>query len=274
MKKIVFLLLCFCMGVVVINARFSHTTMNVAATNMQQMPVVGYDSNQTFTVNGVSFTMIGVEGGTFKMGASAEQEDANSDEEPIHEVTLSNFLIGETEVTQALWVAVMESNPSWFKGETLPVENVSWDECQAFVAKLNAATNKQFRLPTEAEWEYAARGGKLSKGFLYSGSNNVADVAWYEENSKEATHPVKSKMANELGLYDMSGNVWEWCQDWYDYYDEEAQTNPVGPEEGDERVCRGGCWSVASSRCRSARRYDVAPDGRGYHIGLRLALSE
>lgn len=185
----------------------------------------------TFTVNGVSFKMITVEGGTFTMGASDDDEEAYYNEKPAHEVTLSSYSIGETEVTQALWLAVMGSNPSRFTGDlTRPVECVSWNDCQAFIIKLNQLTGKTFRLPTEAEWEIAARGGNESMGYKYAGGNDINEVAWYRGNSSSKTHPVATKAPNELGLYDMSGNVFEWCSDWYDSYtDADGQTNPQGP---------------------------------------------
>ena len=171
--------------------------------------------SNTFTANGVSFTMKFVEGGTFQMGATSEQgSDATSAESPVHSVTLSGYWMGETEVTQELWQAVMGSNPSYFSGTNLPVEYVSWNDIvNDFLPKLNNMTGKNFRLPTEAEWEYAARGGK-SGGYKYAGSDDVGSVAWYYDNSSSKTHTVKTKSPNELGLYDMSGNVWEWCQDW------------------------------------------------------------
>ena len=229
---------------------------------------------QTFTVNGVSFTMIGVEGGTFTMGATSEQGTSEpwDDEYPTHSVTLSNFAIGETEVTQELWRAVMGSNPSYFSGTNLPVENVSWNDCQTFIQKLNQLTGKKFRLPTEAEWEYAARGGKKSKGYKYAGSNTLSDVAWYSDNSSSKTHPVKQKQANELGLYDMSGNVWEWCQDWYGRYSSSAQTNPTGPSSGSERMVRGRSWYDSASDCRFAPRGSGSPGIRNHHLGFRVVL--
>ena len=235
---------------------------------------VPLSSNQTFTVAGVSFTMVFVEGGTFTMGATSEQgKDAYKDEYPIHEVTLSDYYIGETEVTQALWKAVMGSNPSYFKGDNLPVENVSYDDVKTFITKLNQKTGKTFRLPTEAEWEYAARGGKKSKGYKYSGSNNIDDVAWYEGNSNKKTHPVKTKRPNELGIYDMSGNVWEWCSDWYGVYSSNAQTNPQGPSLGSNRVYRGGSWYYYAEYCRASfRSYDFLSNLFNF-LGFRLALA-
>ena len=231
-------------------------------------------SNNEFTVNGVSFKMIKVEGGTFNMGATSEQQNFDYDEKPVHSVILSNYMIGETEVTQELWQAVMGNNPSYFKGANMPVEKVSWDDCQTFITKLNQLTGKKFRLPTEAEWEYAARGGNKSKGYQYSGSNNIGDVAWYWDNSNKTTHPVKTKQPNELGIYDMSGNVSEWCQDWYGGYSSSSQTNPKGPDSGDDRVNRGGGWDYSARGCRSASRFYYSPDYRDNDFGLRLALSE
>ena len=226
--------------------------------------------NLTFTVNGVSFTMVAVPGGTFIMGATAEQgSDAWDDEKPAHSVTLSSYYIGKTEVTQELWEAVMGNNPSDHKGAKLSVEQVSWDDCQEFIRKLNQKTGKNFRLPTEAEWEYAARGGNRSRGYKYSGSNNIADVAWFDGWS--GTHEVATKRANELGLYDMSGNVYEWCSDWYGSYSRSAQTNPTGPSSGSDRVRRGG-WDLNARNCRVSIRNYFSPGRRRDDIGLRLAL--
>ncbi len=225
---------------------------------------------KTITVNGVSFGMIMVEGGTFTMGATSEQRsDADSDEKPAHKVTLSDYYIGETEVTQALWQAVMGSNPSYFKGNSNPVELVSWNDCQEFIRKLNSLTGRTFRLPTEAEWEFAARGGNESRGYKYSGSNSIDNVARYTSSK---THAVKTKSPNELGIYDMSGNVYEWCQDLYGSYSSNAQTNPAGPSNGSFRVLRGGCWGSSARSCRVSNRGDYSPDGRSYGNGLRLAL--
>ncbi|MBR4937095.1 MAG: formylglycine-generating enzyme family protein, partial [Bacteroidaceae bacterium] len=218
--------------------------------------------------------MVYVEGGTFTMGATKEQgSDARDEEKPAHKVTLKGFYIGKYEVTQAEWKAVMGENPSYhFKGDNLPIENVSWDDCQEFIRKLNELTGKNFRLPTEAEWEYAARGGNKSRGYKYSGGNNVDDVAWYGGNSNYNTHPVGTKRANELGLYDMSGNVWEWCQDWYGSYSSSAQTNPTGLGSGSKRVLRGDSWGGRAWRCRLSFRGGVNPDGRSGSVGLRLVI--
>ncbi len=217
--------------------------------------------------------MVRVEGGTFTMGATAEQGSNAADwEKPTHHVTLSTYYIGKYEVTQAEWKAVMGTNPSEFKGDNLPVENVTWFDCQEFIRKLNELTGKQFRLPTEAEWEYAARGGNKSNRTKYAGGSDIDNVAWYEENSNKTTHPVGQKRPNELGLYDMSGNVWEWCQDYFEFYSSTFQTNPQGPATGTRRVLRGGSWSRKAKECRLSYRVINDPDVRINHIGLRLAL--
>lgn len=230
-------------------------------------------SNGTLTVNGIKYNMVWVDGGTFRMGATSEQGSyAESDEEPVHSVTLSGYYIGKTEVTQALWKAVMGSNPSEFKGDNRPVESVSWDDCQAFIRKLNALTGQNFRLPTEAEWEFACRGGNNSRGYKYSGSNYIDNVAWHDGNFGDKTHPVATKSPNELGIYDMSGNVWEWCADWYGDYSSGRQTNPKGPYDGSRRVRRGGCWYFGAGNCRSSNRSNYNPTYRNYYLGLRLAL--
>ena len=239
---------------------------------------------ETFTVNGVTFKMVAVEGGTFMMGSSDDDEDAHDSEKPSHQVALSSYCIGETEVTQALWQAVMGNNPSFFSSQNgyaenqqRPVENVSWDDCQSFIAKLNELTGMKFRLPTEAEWEFAARGGNHSQGYKYSGSNNVNDVAWHWDNipsqtsgtDNYGTQSVAAKLPNELGIYDMSGNVWERVQDWFGAYSSEPLTNPTGPDSGDIHVYRGGAWNHDVWCCRVSNR-----DGWStYHsLGLRLAL--
>ena len=228
--------------------------------------------DKVYTVNGVSFTMIAVKGGTFTMGATSEQTGADSDESPTHSVTLSDYYIGETEVTQELWNAVMGSNPSKFTGNMQrPVEMVSWNDCQTFISKLNQLTGKTFRLPTEAQWEYAARGGNKSKGYIYSGSNEIDEVAWYEYNSGGMTHPVQTKAPNELGIYDMTGNVYEWCTDWYGAYSSAAQTDPTGPATGSYRDYRGGGWGFSASYCRVAYRVSSTPTYSFSNLGLRLA---
>ena len=231
-------------------------------------------ANEVFKVKDIEFRMIKVEGGTFTMGATSEMENPYDDEKPTHQVTLSSYYIGETEVTQALWKAVMGSNPSYFKGDNLPVEMVSWDDCQTFISKLNALTGKRFRLPTEAEWEFAARGGNQSRHTPFRGSSRIDDVAWYDGNSGDETHPVKTKQPNELGIYDMTGNVFELCQDWYDSYSSYAQTNPTGAGSGSSRVYRGGCWGGSPRDCRSSRRRGITPGYSSIILGLRLVLSQ
>ena len=216
---------------------------------------------ETITVNGVSFDMVKVEGGTYKMGGTV-----NDNEKPIHDETIATFQIGKTEVTQELWQAVMGSNPSNFKGEAnLPVEQVSWTDCNTFITKLNAATGKNFRLPSEPEWEYAARGGNKSQGYTYSGSNTIGDVAWYDGNSSSKTYPVAQKQPNELGIYDMSGNVREWTADKYSDNYNSARTSS-------NRVNRGGSWSSTATLARVAYRSNYSESYANINLGLRLAL--
>lgn len=235
-------------------------------------------SSRTFTVKGVSFRMKLVKAGTFMMGATLEMEDDALDNEfPVHKVTLTkDYYMGETQVTQALWQAVMGKNPSWFPGnDQRPVECVSWNDCQDFIEQLNRITGEHFRLPTEAEWEFAARGGNESKGCRYAGSNDLDEVAWYDEDwDKGSTHPVAGKQPNELGLYDMSGNVYEWCADWYeeDYYQTSPEVDPQGPASVPFRVLRGGSWDGDAWLCRLSHRDWNDPVNGGYGCGLRLSL--
>lgn len=226
--------------------------------------------------------MVYVPGGEFVMGSSVLDEEAQADEKPEHKVTLSDYHIGKFEVTQREWKAVMGRNPSYFKGDSLPVENISFDDCVRFVRKLNELTGIKFRLPTEAEWEYAARGAGSPRNYRYSGSNNVVKVAWFEPNSGQHTHAVGTKVPNELGLHDMAGNVWEWCYDWYDgtTYATSAKTNPCGPKTPDvpaqtmTRVVRGGGWYASPFNCRSTFRGVSVPTGTGNDLGLRLAVGD
>ena len=253
--------------------------LGVLTTNASSSVASGFSSSgNTITIpvkDGISIDMVRVEAGTFTMGATAEMEDPYDDEKPTHQVTLTNdYYIGKYEVTQALWKAVMGKKPSKFKGDNLPVENVSWDDCKEFISQLNRITGKTFRLPTEAEWEYAARGGKKSRGYQYSGSNDISDVAWYDGNSGNKTHAVGSKQANELGIYDMSGNVWEWCQYWFGSYSSSSQVNPIGANSGSDRVFRGGGWYNNARFCRSSCRRNDEPGFRSRGLGLRLVLSE
>lgn len=234
-------------------------------------------SSRTFTVKGVSFRMKLLKAGTFMMGATPEMEDDALDNEfPVHKVTLTkDYYMGETQVTQALWQAVMGKNPSWFTGnDQRPVECVSWNDCQDFIEQLNRITGEHFRLPTEAEWEFAARGGNESKGCRYAGSNDLDEVVWYCGNSNLQTHQVATKQPNELGLYDMSGNVYEWCADWFgkDYYQTSPDVDPQGPASGLFRVLRGGSWHSIARLCRLSGRSRNYPEGRINYYGLRLSL--
>lgn len=236
---------------------------------------VNNGSSHIFIANNVMFEMVRVEGGTFTMGATAEQaSDAFSDELPTHKVTLSPFLIGKYEVSQTLWLAVMGENPSVNTGINLPVDNVTWNECQTFITKLNELTRKNFRLLTEAEWEYAARGGNKSKGYKYSGSNNLGDVAWYIDNSNNTSHAMGTKAPNELGIYDMTGNVMEWVSDWKGSYSSGAQTNPTGPDSGTYRVNRGGSYGNVERLSRITNRNSIDPNMSSKTMGLRLCLPE
>ena len=248
------------------------------STTSTSLNVVGSStSGSVITIpvkEGINIEMVKVEAGSFNMGATPEMENPHEDEKPVHRVTLTNnYYIGKYEVTQALWKIVMGSNPSNSKGDNLPVEKVSWNDCQKFISKLNKLTGKSFRLPTEAEWEYAARGGNKSRGYQYSGSNTIGDVAWYDGNSGSKTHAVGTKQPNELGAFDMTGNVWEWCQDWFNRYSSSPQTNPIGAVSGSCRVYRGGSWCY-SGYCRCSCRFDGTPDFRNGDLGLRLVLSE
>ena len=228
-----------------------------------------------YTESQYGIEMVFVRGGTFMMGCTREQEDDNclSDESPVHKVTLSDYYIGRYEITQAQWKAVMGegNNPSAFKGDNLPVERVSWNEIQEFIDKLNESAGKQCYLPTEAEWEYAARGGNQSRGYKYSGSNTAGDIAWHWDNSEHKTHPVGTKEANELGIHDMSGNVLEWVYDRYDMYSDELQKDPQGHTVGRTRSIRGGSWYIPAWGARVSVRDFDDPDARGGNLGFRIA---
>ena len=222
----------------------------------------------TETIKDINLQMVYVEGGTFTMGATPEQgSDAYSNEKPTHKVTLNSYYIGKFEVTKAQWSAIMDSNQRKFTGDNNPMVYVSWNEVQEFCQKLSTLTGKKYRLPTEAEWEYAARGGKKSKGYKYSGSNTIDNVAWYCSNSGYKTHPVGQKKPNELGIYDMSGNVYELCSDWYGSYSSSSQTNPTGPKSGSRRVYRGGSGDRIPKNCRVATRND---DPNYSYLGFRI----
>ncbi len=253
------------------------TEVNLTLNNI---PVVM--DEKTFTVKGhgktVTFKMKLVKAGTFQMGSTTGYDN----EKPVHSVTLTkDYYMGETEVTQALWYAVMGQSPTsdgskweskFGKGDNYPAYNISYEDSKQFLTKLNQMTGQTFRFPTEAEWEFAAKGGTKSKGYMYAGSNTIDDVAWYEKNSGDKTHVVAGKNANELGLYDMSGNVWEWCYDWYGSYSSSAQTNPTGAVSSSRRVDRGGSWRGYATFCRAAFRYSDGPSIHGSTLGLRLAL--
>jgi TonB family protein len=238
--------------------------------------------NLTETVNGVSFDMIAVKGSIFMMGSPTNVAYRN-DNETQHQVTVSDYFIGKYEITQKQWIAIMGNNPSYKKGDNLPVEQVSWDDVQEFIQKLNKKTGKKYRLPTEAEWEYAARGGASvasisstgseATATLYSGSNYFDEVAWYGRNSGNKTHPVGQKKANALGIYDMSGNVWEWCSDWYGNYGSGSQSNPQGPLSGTDRVYRGGSWYNDPEHCRVSNRKFSSPDRKNDGLGFRLVYA-
>ena len=238
----------------------STLTVNEDETSILTANLEKPTGNLEFTAGTVSFTMVQVDGGTFQMGATSEQ------------VKLSTYYIGETEVTQALWETVMGNNPSNFKGNNRPVEKVSWDDCQLFIKKLNQMTGRKFRLPTEAEWEFAAQGGNRSKGYIYSGSNNIKEVAWFVYTTERSTCDVKYKNSNELGVYDMSGNVQEWCQDLFEHYSTKSVKNPKGPKKGVLRVFRGGGWNLLDNVCTIVNREYARPDTKRNNIGLRLAI--
>jgi len=241
----------------------------------------------TFDLKFKEDPMVFVQGGTFQMGSN----NGSSDEKPVHSVTVSDFYIGKYEVTRKEWKEIMGTNPSNWKGDNLPVEKVSWYDAVEFCNKksredgltpcysgsgknitCNFSANG-YRLPTEAEWEYAARGGNKSKGYTYSGSNTVDNVAWYDGNSGSETHPAGTKQPNELGIYDMSGNVWEWCWDWKGSYGSSSQTNPTGASNGSRRMRRGGSWYSVAKYCWIAIRNHSIPDLTLSYIGFRLIRS-
>jgi formylglycine-generating enzyme required for sulfatase activity len=231
---------------------------------------------ETYIVKGVAFEMLPVEGGTFMMGGTEQKGQViREDELPLHEVTLDHFKIGKTEVTQALWEAVMGAVPYGNQGPDYPVGNVSWYDAQAFIRQLNALTGKKFRLPTEAEWEYAARGGKKSRGYAYAGSIYPQDVAQYGYDDMR-TRPVARLFPNELGLYDMSGNAWEWCQDRPGPYSSLAQRDPTGlespPDQYEMRIMRGGSVATTHDKCRVSNRNEFDPSRFRTTIGFRLVL--
>ena len=255
------------------NSQIDESALSVSAINLTPNWSASVTPSQRAVLEKLIANMVKVEGSTFTMGATPEQgNDAASDEKPAHQVTLSDYYIGRYEVTQKEWQAVMGDNPSKFYGDNLPVDYVSWNDCQDFINKLNQLTGLKFRLPTEAEWEFAARGGKQSKGYKYSGSDNAKNIAWYEKNSGSKPHQVGTKEPNELGIYDMSGNVGEWCGDWYGRYSSSAQTNPTGPSSGSYRVLRGGSWYYSARYCRVSYRSYGNPSRRCDDRGFRVVL--
>jgi formylglycine-generating enzyme required for sulfatase activity len=227
---------------------------------------------QSTSKSGIEPVMVSIQGGTFNMGSNE-----SDDEKPIHSVTVSSFKMGKYEITQAQWKAIMKTNPSNFSGcDNCPVENVSYIDIQDFIEELNYKTGKKYRLPTEAEWEFAARGGNNSNNYTYSGSSTLSKIGWSSENSENRTHAVGELRPNELGLFDMTGNVWEWCSDWYDssYYSNSPSSNPRGPSSGSNRVLRGGGWSFTASSCRVANRNYDDPTYRYNYSGFRVVLSQ
>lgn len=277
MRYVLYLLV---IAAIVIGIIFAKKYINMNNTPQEHDVETVAEKYETFTVNGCSFNMVSVKGGTFLMGSNTHDGDEDQDELPNQLVTLSDFAIGETEVTQGLWKAVMGSLPIIPEGDNHPMKNVSWDDCIQFINKLNKLTGRHFHLPSEAQWEYAAKGGNKSQNYKYAGSNNIDEVAWYASNSWDkgkdspdfGNHAVGQLKPNELGLYDMSGNVWEWCQDVFTRYDGKPKTNPVATSDaGAFRINRGGSWDYISDSARSANRRIRTSDFRNFNIGLRLA---
>lgn len=257
--------------------------VELTAGHKEQITLIENKKKESETANsisipvkdGINIEMIKVEAGTFMMGATKEVKEPYEIELPAHEVLLTeDYYIGKYEVTQALWNVVMDSKYSTNDGDLLPKNYVSWNDCQEFIEKLNKITGLKFRLPTEAEWEYAARGGKKSKRYLYSGSNNVLDVAWYDGNSSNKRHPVGTKQANELGIFDMGGNVSEWCQDLWGQYQNDSQINPLGSSAGTKHVLRGGNYFFDIRICYLSYRMFAESNYKDASNGFRLALSE
>lgn len=257
--------------------------VELTAGHKEQITLIENKKKESETANsisipvkdGINIEMIKVEAGTFMMGATKEVKEPYKIELPAHEVLLTeDYYIGKYEVTQALWNVVMDSKHSTNDGDLLPKNYVSWNDCQEFIEKLNKITGLKFRLPTEAEWEYAARGGKKSKRYLYSGSNNVLDVAWYDGNSSNKRHPVGTKQANELGIFDMGGNISEWCQDLWGQYQNDSQINPLGSSAGTKHVLRGGNYFFDIRICYLSYRMFAESNYKDASNGFRLALSE
>ena len=268
-------------GVPIIQITFSDEISDIESTeNSFVTDDISYKGSdfviKVVKIKDIMFKMILVKGDTFVMGTSLQQGGENKDEQVTHNVTLGNFYIGTTQVTQELWNAINGNNPSKIKGKKLPVTNVSWNDCQNFIKRLNDITGMEFRLPTEAEWEFAAKGGQKGKlnGYKYSGSNTITSIMWYSKNSGNRPHEVSSKQSNELGLFDMSGNVWEWCSDWYASYDTSQSFNPNGPIDGVEKVCRGGSFMSEAKECRVSIREKDLPNESSEDVGFRLVLTQ
>lgn len=222
-------------------------------------------------LDSIQNNMVWVTGGRFIMGSDAGE----ADERPAYKVTVDGYAISKYPVTQRQWAAIMGTNPSEFVGcDQCPIDKVTWNDAQKFIETLNALTGKKYSLPTEAEWEYAAKGGTNWQAFRYSGSDNIEEVAWYAGNGGRRPHPVGEKQPNTLGLYDMSGNVWEWCLDWYNknYYEQNEDNNPMGPESGSGRVRRGGSWFTQAGTCKVTTRNSVKQDYSDDIGGFRLVL--
>lgn len=247
-------------------------TGNAAVPKAVDAGVPASGKDYTETISGIDLKMVYVAGGDFVMGGTAEQTgEAESNEKTVRRVTLDSYYIGAFEVTQSQWEKVMKTNPSCFrKGADYPVEQVSWEDAQAFCEKLSRKTGKKYCLPTEAQWEYAARGGSKDEGTRYSGGDFLDTLAWYGDNSSQSTHPVGMKRPNALGLYDMSGNVWEWCNDWYGDYRPNDLQNPTGAFAGSYRVLRGGSWCYYAGRCRVSYRFNDYPNIRNNNYGFRV----
>ena len=236
----------------------------------------GVTEEQQAAIREIVDNLVAVEGGTFQMGS--DDELAADDEQPVHAVTLSNYRIAKFTVTRKQWKAIMgqslEWNSNYDTGDDLPATNLNMDDVQRFLETVNRLGALNLRLPTEAEWEYAARGGKKSHGTLYSGSDNADAVAWHQGNGGNVLHPVGGLQPNELGLYDMSGNVWEWCSDWYGTYSADAQTNPQGPANGQRKVVRGGSFSYEASYSRVSQRKSALPHTQSFALSFRVAMDE
>ncbi len=264
-KTVVLSILCIVFSLILSNlkAQIPVSTINVVRQVVDTRQII---------IDKLDQSMIFVEGGTFQMGATPDQgTDCSKDELPVHSVQISDFYMLKTEVTQELWLAIMESNPSSNqRSNQFPLENVTRADVDAFIKRLNFLTCKNYRLPTEAEWEYAARGGKKSRHLLYSGSSDANLVSWNNVNANGKSHIVGTKQANELGLNDLSGNVWEYCSDWYAPYSAELVVNPKGPANGTEFIVRGGSWAGSSWLCRNSLRFHFSTDFKSPYVGFRL----